>query len=482
MRLASKLFVASSLVVLVLVGVAVLSLRAIDRLVTVNRDITTLTVPALRAAATARDGVWALARLEARHLVLRDAQYAALWDEEATRVARLLAEMRGFATSASETTLLGAVTTAFEEYRRVVAEERGLLDRAQRQAALDLAETTGHPLIERMERLLESLMQATQGAVLTAQADAARLEARTWTGVLVALGAAVGLALLGTAVIAQRMTRSLGTLSAATTAVAAGSFCEPIPVTGADEIGDLGRSFNTMTARLRKMDETKQEFFARISHELRSPLTSVREAAHLLGDGVPGPLNAKQARLVSIISESTDRLLRLVNQLLELSRVRAGVLPLACERVDIERIVSRVLDELRVRADEAQVGLAHERLGEQFVVMGDEDRLMQVVVNLVSNAIRFTPPGGQVVVRLLDAGAEVEVQVEDNGVGIPAAALDTIFESYQQAHRNRGGTGLGLAIVRGMVEAHGGRVTVESQEGKGTRFTVLLPRTRDGGE
>jgi signal transduction histidine kinase len=109
-------------------------------------------------------------------------------------------------------------------------------------------------------------------------------------------------------------------------------------------------------------------------------------------------------------------------------------------------------------------------------VLGDEDRLVQVVVNLLANAVRFTPVGGRVTIRLIDAGPECEIQVEDTGVGIPASELPHIFESYRQAHPGKGGTGLGLAIVRGLVQAHGGRVTAESQEGKGSRFTVLLPR------
>jgi signal transduction histidine kinase len=109
-------------------------------------------------------------------------------------------------------------------------------------------------------------------------------------------------------------------------------------------------------------------------------------------------------------------------------------------------------------------------------VTGDEDRLVQVLVNLLANAVRFTPAGGRVIVRLIDAGEECEIQVEDTGAGIPAAELPHVFEAYRQAHLGKGGTGLGLAIVRGLVQAHGGRVTAESQPGKGSRFTVLLPR------
>jgi signal transduction histidine kinase len=139
-------------------------------------------------------------------------------------------------------------------------------------------------------------------------------------------------------------------------------------------------------------------------------------------------------------------------------------------------VITRAVEELRPTADQTGVTLERERVGEDFWITGDEDRLLQVVVNLVGNAIRFTKRGGRVVARLVSTGPELEIQVEDTGIGIPVGELPHVFEPYRQAHADRGGTGLGLAIVRGIAQAHGGRVTVESQEGKGSRFTVLLPR------
>jgi signal transduction histidine kinase len=214
-----------------------------------------------------------------------------------------------------------------------------------------------------------------------------------------------------------------------------------------------------------------------VSHELRSPLTSIREGAHLLRDRVSGPLSDKQRRLVEIIAAGSDRLLGLVNQILEVSRLRAGVLPIQRVRLDLDKVVTRAVEELKPSADQAGVALERERVGEDFVLMGDETRLLQVVINLVGNAVRFTKRGGRVVARLVSTGPELEIQVEDTGIGIPPAELPHVFEPYRQAHGDRGGTGLGLAIVRGVAQAHGGRVTVESQEGKGSRFTVLLPRS-----
>jgi len=248
-------------------------------------------------------------------------------------------------------------------------------------------------------------------------------------------------------------------------------------VTRRDEIGSLARSFNSMVGQLRRVEETRREFFATVSHELRSPLTSIRGAAELLREGVPGPLTDKQKRLADIVSVSSGRLLRLVNQILEMSRLQAGLVELERSLLDLGVLVDHAVEELHPLASEAGVTLECERIGASFAYSGDAERLHQVLVNLGANAIRFTPSGGRVVARVIDAGPEFELQVEDTGVGIPTDALPHIFEAYRQAHRERGGTGLGLAIVRGITEAHGGRVTVESRQGKGSRFTVLLPRT-----
>ncbi len=478
MRLASRLFVASSLMIVVVAAVGALSLRSIGRLVSVNADIATRALPAVRRTAGVHDAVLGLARLEARFLVLGDARYVALWNERAERVREDLESLRALITTRAERAALGQAVAAFDEYRQVVRDEQTLVARGDRTGAQRLAASRSRGVADRLDGVLDALMEATQAAVASARAEAGRLESRTWAGVLMSLAAAFGLALTGTALIAHRLTRSLRALSVATAAVASGSFSRPLPVEGRDEVADLARSFNAMAAQLRELDELKESFLATVSHELRSPLTSMREAAHLLGDGVPGELNAKQARLVAIIADSSDRLLRLVNRLLELSRLRAGMLPLERHAVDLDAVVERALDELRPQAEDGRVTLERERRGGRLVLDADEDRLVQVVVNLVANAIRFTPAGGRVTTRVAAAGDEVELVVEDTGVGIPASVLPQVFDWYRQAHHGVGGSGMGLAIVRGIVEAHGGRVTVESQEGKGSRFTVLLPRRR----
>ncbi len=473
MRLAAKLFLSASLAILGLAAVAAWSLLAVGRLVEVNRAIVTRTVPALRLEASLRESMVSLIRLDTRYAVLHDATYESLWDGRAARTAQELDRLRGLLTTQDERRQHRKSTAAFRSYRQRAP---SLRVRGGRRRPAPEAAAGARADGARAQRSLERLAQATDAALSRSQAAARRLERRTWSAVLAALAASVLAALAGAGVLAYRMTRALRRLSTATSELAQGAFTGPVRIESHDEIGELAEAFNHMAARLREADRLKEEFFTHISHELRTPLTAVREAVHLLRDRVPGPLEPRQARLVEIMDASTERVLRLVNQILELSRLQAGLLAIDRRWVDLDKLAARALQELRPQAEARGVTLAQHAAGPSLGVLGDEERLLQVLVNLVGNAIKFTPADGAVHVRLATRGEEVEITVEDTGVGIPAEVLPRIFERYWQARGGPGGTGLGLAIVRGIVEAHGGRVSAESHEGAGSRFMVRMPR------
>jgi signal transduction histidine kinase len=472
-RLASKIFLASALVILILGAGVALNLVAVERLTAANAVVVERTAPALRTGAAARESLRALRRLEARHIVLRDPAYALLWDERAARLDAALAGLRPLLSTDAERRQHAKTTAALRRYvvgvraRRADDDARTPLD-------------TG-ALARRAERALDALVETSSAALADFQGRVDRLQRRARTTALLALPAAVVAALLGAALLALRITRSLRRLHAATREVAEGRFRGPVPVGGRDEIGALGRAFNDMAARLGEVDRLKQELFAHISHELRTPLTAVQEAAHLLRDEVPGPLTARQARLVEIVAASTARVLRLVNQILELSRLRAGLRTLERRPLDLGALVGRAIEELRPQAEAR--ALRVERHGTpRAPVTGDEERLLEMLVNLLGNAIKFTPPGGRVGVRVAERRNRVEIVVEDDGPGIPADALPHVFDRYWQAPGAREGSGLGLAIVRSVVEAHGGAVAAESADGRGSRFTVQLPRATAHGK
>ena len=480
MRVRSKVFLTSALVIIVLAGVSVLSLAAVARLVSANTDVANRAIPALSLTASTREAITPLLRLETRAFVLGDRRYASAWTKLAGEISDDLDRLATYVVGEDEILHLGKARAAFEDYRRIVAEEKALLRRGDRARILAFTETSARVRAEAVEESLDTVMAATRARVTAAQAEAARVERRTWTVVLIALSIAVILALLGTALVARRITRSLELLSSAATNLAADDLPQPIRVEGHDEIAALARSFNAMTSQLREMEQAKQKFFAMVAHELRSPLTSIHGAVELLHRDACGPLTSRQERLTDIIGQSSERLLRLVKDILEVSRSRTGLIDLNRQPLDLATLVDRVVEELRPQADEAGVVLQHQHCGSHFGYVGDVERLYQLVVNLGTNAIRFTPRGGSVVVQIIDAATEFELVVEDNGVGIPADALPKIFEPYCQAHHDRGGTGLGLAIVRTVANAHGGHVTVESCEAKGSRFSVHLPRSPRG--
>ena len=237
-----------------------------------------------------------------------------------------------------------------------------------------------------------------------------------------------------------------------------------------------------LRATRREADRMKNEFVATVSHELRTPLTSIRGSLGLIEGGVAGQVPLQVLELARIARANADRLIRLINDILDLDRMEAGRLELRVAALDPGDVVTTVLEELQPLAEPRGVKLVA-RIGRHDRVHGDRDRVLQVLTNLLSNAIRFSPDGGTVTVRVLPAATRgdgrgfLRFVVEDEGPGVPAADVERLFTKFVQLGdaRQRGGTGLGLAISRALVDQQGGAIGVESQEGEGARFWFELP-------
>lgn len=229
----------------------------------------------------------------------------------------------------------------------------------------------------------------------------------------------------------------------------------------------------------RRVDRMKQEFISTVSHELRTPLTSIAGSLSLLLGGVAGDLPEKGRRLIEIANNNCRRLVRLINDLLDIEKIAAGQLEMRSDRVDLGDVAATAITDTQAYADQHGVKLVLLD-GDAQVVMGDRDRLLQVVTNLLSNAAKFSPNGSDVDISVEAAGDVARLKVRDRGPGIPEAFRDRIFGRFAQATaadtRERQGTGLGLAIVKEIVERHGGSVRFEAAEGSGTVFIVELPR------
>lgn len=228
----------------------------------------------------------------------------------------------------------------------------------------------------------------------------------------------------------------------------------------------------------RRIEQMKDEFVSTVSHELRTPLTSIAGSLGLLAGGAAGPLPEKSARLIQIAHANSQRLVRLINDILDIEKIESGNLRLEMTSLDLREIASRAIDGVRGYADELGVSLSLTE-GEAAPVRGDADRLIQVVTNLLSNASKFSPRGGEVRVTVDPERRLARLSVADQGPGIPQAFRSRIFSKFAQADgsdtRAKGGTGLGLAIAREIAERHGGRLWFESAEGEGATFHLDLP-------
>jgi signal transduction histidine kinase len=472
-RLAAKILLASLLPLLVLMALTGWSLRALDRVVRTNRHIVEQTLPALRYEAVAAESMGSLARLHGRWMLLRDPSYEPIWAARSRAVEESIAAAAPLMRSPAEQRVLRKARRAFERYRDLASED--VDGRRQLRALAPSQVRLLRGAANRVAKGINGLGGAIRDGARAQQARAAELEADTWRIVLLALPLSGLLALALSFLVAFRVTHVLRHLATASSLLAQGSLKEPVPVDRTDEIGQLASAFNTMAARLGELDRMKEQVYSHLSHELRTPLTSIREATHLLADRVAGPLLPRQERLVTIINDSTQRLLRLVNRILDVSRLRAGLQPFDRRPVRLAAVTTRALREIRPQADAAGVRIDRVGNGSDPQVMGDEERLVEVVMNLVSNAIKASAAGGTVRVGIQNGDARALLVVADEGVGIPREVLAQIFAPYVQAPGAPAGTGLGLAIVKSIVEAHGGDVAVDSEPGRGSRFTVRLP-------
>jgi signal transduction histidine kinase len=254
---------------------------------------------------------------------------------------------------------------------------------------------------------------------------------------------------------------------------------QPVSEGGPREVRELTRAFNAMMARVQSSQKSQREFVANVSHELKTPLTSIQGFAQAILDGTADTPEARH-QAAQVIYNEAGRMHRMALDLLDLARLDSDTADMKKSAIDMVALLNGVAEKFLPMASGAGVNLKLVLASNMPILMGDGDRLAQVFINLVDNALKFTPRDGTVTIRAVRDKGEVQVAVSDTGQGIPAEALPHIFDRFFQADSARAGgekhgAGLGLAIVREIVAAHGGRISVRSSPGRGTAFIVHLP-------
>ena len=382
--------------------------------------------------------------------------------------------------------LEGAITTRggdrglVQEEERVIILVEQLLEEASR-----LGPLTDRALLEQMESSNSSIEQ---------------VQTLVWMGGVMALAAGLLVGIL----VVRSITRPIDQLTRATRKISKGDLRIQVEAGGSDEVAELGRYFNLMIRRLGEADELKSDFISRVSHELKAPMASIQETTSLLLEGIPGRLNASQDKLLVLNRASGDRLSRMINELLALSRLESGIERYLYKRLDFVVLVQTVIDEIQPICRERGTRIELAPREERMAIECDFDKMIQVVRNLVDNAIKFSPPDATIRISLgwesqipetvpvhlrssvsCPAGRFLCLSVGDRGPGVKNEEKERVFDKFHQSVRppNRagGGVGLGLAVARHIVQAHAGAVWVVDRPGGGSDFQVLISCTRARG-
>lgn len=353
-----------------------------------------------------------------------------------------------------------------------------LVARRELERATSFLLTDAHPSLsaarEGVAGVAARIDLATSARVPEAQRSAVAAHRATTTALLVAVALAIVLSLATARVLTQPLER----LRLAMAGVADGSFEAPagLPYARRDEVGDLSRSFRTMTLRLEELDRLKAEFVGGISHDLKTPASVIAGYAELIQDEMGDVLEPRQAELLRSLAAQTATLQRRIDQLVEISRMEAGRLQLSLEEID----PGHFTEELQ-RAFQPEARLRSLRLVMMVdaatpPILGDPDVLRtDVLGNLMANAFEHTPAGGTITICVRPVAQGVCIEVTDTGAGIPANRLEGLFDRYYQRRGDGGGHGVGLAIAKAGAESHGGDIEVHSTVGAGTRVRVTLP-------
>jgi signal transduction histidine kinase len=319
--------------------------------------------------------------------------------------------------------------------------------------------------------------------------------------------AAFVISILVSLLIVRSISKPLAHLTEGTRAIADGKFFYRLDTSRHDEFSQLARDFNKMTSRLNELDEMKKDFVSHVSHELKAPLASMRETIQIMLEEIPGPLTDKQKRLLELNLQSGTRLTTMIANLLDISKTEAGVMEYELKSQDLVPLVRNAIAELDVQAHERGIQLKADLPDNPLTVECDSDRIVQVLLNLVGNAVKFSPRHADVTVqvekihqipdavpdqwrRLITSGTRDGyyglVTVSDSGPGIPDSDKEKVFEKFHQVRQGKKlagqGVGLGLSICRTIVQAHRGAIWVEDNPGGGSRFMLLLRRGESGEE
>ncbi|TLY21494.1 MAG: HAMP domain-containing protein [Nitrospirae bacterium] len=477
-----RLALSSLAIIIVVAGVNFYALSQLRQLTALSTELVSYHYPSIDTAKRLLANLYTQLGSEKKYRAVRDPAFARDFGEEADEFRQILAMLQEQESAPHGQKLLKDVARLHQEYLNLF---RGEAERQARPTAGYVGRRDA--LIARMTDALDgyvTLHETRANALVNdSRARSARAEIITQQLVFAVVLLGLGLAGLATYSILSPLRR----LQEHIRQIGQGTFGQSVNVEAPSDLRELVDTVNWMGKKLQELDDMKAEFLAHVSHELRTPLASIREGTQLLLDEIPGPLSKEQRETLRIIMDSSNRLIRLISTLLDLSKMAAGMMDYQIAPTDLLRVAETSVDKVRLLAEGKHIQIMTEAPSGRVWVPADGARIEQVLDNLLSNALKFSPEGATVSIRLLleaNTGV-VHISVADTGPGIPPEDLPHIFERFYQGRayskNTLAGSGLGLALAKKVVEAHGGQIWVESDLGKGTTVHFTLPLALRGG-
>jgi signal transduction histidine kinase len=498
MRIATRVIAGYAAIIALVAFASAYQVLSAHRLHDINRQLAGARIPALLSSLQLMRSIDLVEEYSRKYHALGDSDYRRELEAETDEFESALHSLEsslGRGQAPAELKLLRASWNEFRGHIRELGRSSGSGQLAEYPAVL---QKSRDGLSWHLVEVYRVLQRSIEAEVRRSQATGRSVEIITWA---VASGAFV-LSLVISWLLVRSISRPLRELTRGTHAISRGEFGRRISATGGDELAQLARDFDRMALRLGELDRLKKDFVSHVSHELKAPLASISETLRLLLDKIPGPLSPRQQRLLELSLQSSQRLRVMIGNLLDLSRMEAGVMEYELEGRDLVPLVCTAVEEHGQPAGERGTRIETRLSASRLIVLCDADRTRQVLSNLLGNALKFSPAGSLVEVEArpvetppkgrlpaTDAPAQgvghgwILLTVSDRGPGVLDPDKERIFGKFQQVKASREsaqGVGLGLAISRTIAEAQGGALWVEDNAGGGSVFTLLLRLSAEG--
>jgi len=473
----ARLIISYLLLFSMLAGVSLYFIYHLSSFNQITRSIILNDTSILEYSNLLSDALLSESRNDRKFVVLKDEELYESYLKARNEFNQLLSEALQKTTSEEIKNLFYTIGTRHQSFDRLVTEERERIQIAKEYPAewyLEQKKKVADDIIEQLKKIRQTSEKNVFVKIvnLSESGDKARnvsimisVFALT-TGLIVAF------------VITRSIKKPLDVVRTKTIEISHGNFKGDLEVKSPPVIAELATAINTMCHKLQEVDDIKSGFFSHMSHELRTPLASIKEGTTMLLEGLGGETSPKQQRILKIIIQESNRMIGLVNALLDLAKMEAGMLTYQFTATDLFFLVKESLEALAPLADAKNISIENRTPALQTVNV-DQERMLQVFRNIIGNAIKFTPENGTITIETHEKDDFVEVAVHDTGIGIQKEDLERIFHKFDQIIPVKGqkiqGTGLGLATVRQIIIAHGGKVWATSQAGKGSTFYFTLP-------